>query len=323
MNSAGNYGNLPDQRKFISCPADGDSVVAVGAVGNSGGIAGFSSWGPNSAGKIKPNIVSVGQGTIVANNSGVPSAGNGTSFANPNIAGLIACLWGAFPEFSNMKVIDAVQKSAHRFTNPDDRYGYGIPNMYKAYYILKADRSQQQFGGAGWFSATPNPFTTQISSQFIADDAGTVKLYLRNSNNVKLDSATFTVDSLDFRSYVFQNLDPLPAGFYFVQYKSDTKDSTITLTKGANLFVNDWIRAFPNPFTDQLFIYFQAQVSGTATISLIDSKGSLIVGKQSMSIQQNSVYSFEFDVIQKLSRGIYIVRFSDGTNDRSLKVFKQ
>ncbi|HZG23421.1 MAG TPA: S8 family serine peptidase, partial [Chitinophagaceae bacterium] len=62
MNSAGNSGNESGEMKFIECPADGDSVVAVGAVNLNGLIAGFSSWGPNGAGRRKPNMVSVGQG---------------------------------------------------------------------------------------------------------------------------------------------------------------------------------------------------------------------------------------------------------------------
>ena len=324
MNSAGNYGSLPDQRKYISCPADGDSVVAVGAVNSAGNIASFSSWGPNSAGKIKPNIVSVGQGTIVISTGGSPVSGNGTSFSNPNIAGLITCLWGAFPEFSNMKIIDAVQRSSHKYLNPDDRYGYGIPNMRTAFYILKADQSQLLFGGTGWLSATPDPFTDSINVKFIADRSGTVKLYLKNSGNTKLDSATFTTDSLDFRTHTFRNLNPLLPGFYFVQYQSPGKDTTIRLTKGSDLFNNDWIRVFPNPFTNnELLLYFQAQVTGNASISLFDSRGRLVNSRISMAIQQNNVYSINFDNTSKLQSGMYLVRFYDGTNERTLKVFKK
>lgn len=322
MNSAGNYGGLSDQRKYISCPADGDSVVAVGAVNNAGTIAGFSSWGPNSAGKIKPNIVSVGQGTIVSNFSGNPVAGNGTSFSNPNIAGLITCLWGAFPEFSNMKVIDAVQRSAHKFNNPDDRFGYGIPNMRTAFYILKTQRSQQQFGGPGWFKANPNPFTTQIDASFIADNSGTVKLYLKNISGFKLDSAGIIVDSLDYKEHSFQNLGSLPAGYYYVQYKSSTKDSTITLTKGADLFATDWVKVFPNPFSSQLNMYFKAQVTGTMNISLYDQKGRSLASRKSISVQKENIYYTDFSIAGKLSKGLYIIRLDDGVNKRSIKVFR-
>src|SRR6478735_12528012 len=95
----------------------------------SGTIANFSSWGPNAAGKVKPNIVSVGQGTICAAPDGSIVALNGTSVSNPNMAGLVACFWQAFPEFTNMEIIDAIQKSSNKYASPDGQYGYGIPNF--------------------------------------------------------------------------------------------------------------------------------------------------------------------------------------------------
>lgn len=323
MNSAGNNGSATTQLKYISCPADGDSVVAVGATTVTGTIAAFSSWGPNSAGKIKPNIVSVGQGTIVSDFNGNPVSGNGTSFSNPNFAGLITCLWGAYPEFNNMKIIDAVQRSAHKFSNPDDRFGYGIPNMKTAFYLLKADKSRLQFGGTGWFKASPDPFTTQIDAAFIADNSGLVKLYLKNIAGVKIDSASFTVDSLDYKAHSFLNLGSLPAGYYYVQYKSKTKDSSITLSKGGtDIFVTDWIKVFPNPFSNQVTLYFKAQVSGNAAISLYDMKGRSVTGRKTIVIQKNNIYYTDFSVAGKLSRGIYTIRFNDGSNKRSIKVFK-
>ncbi len=322
LNSAGNYGSFADQQKFISCPADGDSVIAVGATNVAGGIANFSSWGPNSNGKIKPNIVSVGQGTIIANNAGNPVSGNGTSFSNPNIAGLITCLWGAYPEFSNMKIMDAVQKSAHKFSNPDDRFGHGIPNMRTAFYLLKNERSRQQFGNAGWFKASPNPFTIKIDVSFIADNSGQVKLFLKNINGTKLDSVNFITDSLDYKTHSFLNLENLPAGYYSVQYKSNTKDSSISLTKGGDLFANDFIKIFPNPFSDKIYIYIKAPLAGTASLSLIDTKGSLIEKKNLSMTQQGNVYYLEFSALYKLSRSIYTLHYNDGSNKRSIKLLK-
>lgn len=153
MNSAGNNGSRTDDLKYVSCPADGDSVVAVGATTNSGAIAAFSSWGTNGAGLLKPNIVSVGQGTVFASLAGTPASGNGTSFSNPNIAGLIACLWQAFPELTNMQLIDAVQKSAHKYNTPDNRFGYGLPDFQKAMTSLL---QQQATAGSTYNSCIIN-----------------------------------------------------------------------------------------------------------------------------------------------------------------------
>ncbi|HEX8357778.1 MAG TPA: S8 family serine peptidase, partial [Segetibacter sp.] len=138
MNSAGNEGD--NAWKYLIFPADADSVCAVGAVNSSGVIVGFSSYG--YPGKVKPNIVSVGAGTVVAGLNNQPASSNGTSFSNPNIAGLIACLWQAFPARSNMEILNAVYKSGDRYASPDNRYGFGIPNFRTAYQFLKQDENK-------------------------------------------------------------------------------------------------------------------------------------------------------------------------------------
>ena len=72
MNSAGNEGN--GSWKYIGFPADADSVCAVGAVTQTGVIASFSSYG--YPGKVKPNIASVGAGTIIEGLGNFPVSGN-------------------------------------------------------------------------------------------------------------------------------------------------------------------------------------------------------------------------------------------------------
>jgi serine protease AprX len=133
--AAGNEGS--GSWHYISAPADADSVLAIGAVNTSGVVGGFSSYGPSSDGQIKPGVAAVGVGAVVANTTnGQPSFGNGTSFACPNMAGLSTCLWQAFPEVNNMTIISTLQQSATKATNPDDRVGYGIPDMKKAFALL-------------------------------------------------------------------------------------------------------------------------------------------------------------------------------------------
>lgn len=137
FNSAGNEGN--SYWRQIITPSDGDSVVAVGAVNSTGTVASFSSYGPSGDGRVKPDLASVGLSAVVQSSGGGIGVANGTSFACPNLAGLGTCLWQGFPEFNNMKVIDALKKSAHKYNSPDDRVGYGIPNLKNAFAILLAD----------------------------------------------------------------------------------------------------------------------------------------------------------------------------------------
>jgi len=133
-NSAGNSGS--SQWKYIGAPADGDSVFTVGAVDSERNWANFSSLGPAYDGRIKPNIAAQGQQTILASPWGGISGGNGTSFSSPVIAGMTACLWQAKRDFSNLQLIEAIQKSAHQAANPDDTLGFGIPDYLLAKNIL-------------------------------------------------------------------------------------------------------------------------------------------------------------------------------------------
>lgn len=144
----GNEGN--NSWKYLISPADADSVLAVGAVDTLGNVATFSSYGPSYDGQIKPGVAGVGLNAVIANAStGQPAYNSGTSFACPNIAGLSACLWQAFPESNNMGIISALQESGTRASNPNDRIGYGIPDMKKAFVLLIKRFYQQSIQQAG------------------------------------------------------------------------------------------------------------------------------------------------------------------------------
>jgi len=132
--AAGNDGS--GSWHYIGTPADADSIITVGAVNTSGLIAGFSSWGPTSDGRVKPDACSVGWGTTLASTSGTVTTGNGTSYATPNMAGLTTCLWQAFQELTNMDVISAIRSSGNLYPGHDDHYGFGIPDLKKAFVML-------------------------------------------------------------------------------------------------------------------------------------------------------------------------------------------
>jgi serine protease AprX len=133
--SAGNEGD--SKWKYITSPADADSTLTVGAVSGENMIADFSSVGPTSDGRIKPEVVAQGAFVwVLRPNRGVTFS-FGTSFSGPIIAGAVACLWQAHPKCTNMEIIDAVIKSADHYKKPDDAYGYGLPNFDKADKYLK------------------------------------------------------------------------------------------------------------------------------------------------------------------------------------------
>jgi serine protease AprX len=314
MNSAGNEGG--NSWKYLIFPSDADSVCAVGAVNATGTIAGFSSYG--YPGKVKPNIVSVGQGTVIAGFDNQPSSGNGTSFSNPNVAGLIACLWQAFPNFNNMKILDAVYRSSDRYANPDNRYGFGIPNFRIAYQLLKHDQNVALYGNTVLF-ATPDPFTSQIGATFIGQVTGTAKLDLLKSSGQIITTQNFSIEKEEVYKYTFSNLAGLPKGAYIIRYTDSLTTKSIILQKG--LFDTDWLFALPNPFTNSLTVYVKAPETDQVDLRLIDTKGS-VLQTVSLTVNQNETRNISFSRANGLPKGIYFVQYISKTQKRIFKLVK-
>ncbi len=227
-NSAGNSGT--DSWKFIVAPADGDSVFAVGAVNASGIPANFSSYGPSSDGRIKPNVASVGWGTYFIQGADLVAQGNGTSFSNPNLAGLIACLWQAFPEFTNMQILDAVQRSSSRYTSPDDRVGYGIPNMPMAFDIL-VQKKREKLLGSDWVKIFPNPFSTGLTIFLKANNTGKITMQLTDMAGRTVKTSSLDVQQGQFYTVTEDNLGQLPSGVYNLRIVDGSSKKTIRLVK--------------------------------------------------------------------------------------------
>ena len=133
VNSAGNDGQHPSVGYKISAPSDanGDSVICAAAVDSLGNHALYSSKGPTSDGRIKPDLSAQGSSVIMASAAGSPNVyvrNNGTSFSCPLIAGVAACMISARPLWPATLIIQALKKTASRAANPDTIYGAGIPN---------------------------------------------------------------------------------------------------------------------------------------------------------------------------------------------------
>ncbi len=138
-NSAGNAGRGP--WFFIGCPADAKDIIAVGAVDRERNKTTFSSMGPSADGRVKPDACALGKGVYVANPYAKTTLADGTSFSSPLLAGMMACLWQAFPEKSSFEVMEAVRKSGSIAHAPDSLLGYGISDMWKAYNLLRKDEA--------------------------------------------------------------------------------------------------------------------------------------------------------------------------------------
>lgn len=135
-NSAGNDGRSTNTWHYIGSPADAEGIVSVGSVTSTGVASDFSSFGPTSDNRIKPEICGMGSSTAFIYTNGLRYTGNGTSYSSPVIAGMMACyLQYAKANFSNLsvpKILESVFKSGNQYSNPTAQLGYGIPNFQTA-----------------------------------------------------------------------------------------------------------------------------------------------------------------------------------------------
>ena len=133
--SAGNSGM--GSWKKITPPGDAENVLTVGAVNKRALLAPFSSIGNTADNRIKPDVVAVGEGSDVIRTDGNQGKANGTSFSSPIMCGMVACLWQACPTLTAKELIELVRSSGDRADCPDNIYGYGVPDIWKAYNSYK------------------------------------------------------------------------------------------------------------------------------------------------------------------------------------------
>ena len=135
--SAGNSG--AGSWKKITPPGDADNVLTVGAIDKRAVLATFSSVGNTADHRVKPDVVAVGVGSDVIRTDGNQGRANGTSFSSPIMCGMVTCLWQACPTLTAKEVIELVRRSGDRGGFPDNIYGYGVPDMWKAYNDYKSN----------------------------------------------------------------------------------------------------------------------------------------------------------------------------------------
>jgi serine protease AprX len=221
VSSAGNSGGPPWFK--ITAPADADSILTVGAVDAMRNVTNFSSRGPTSDGRIKPNTVAQGGAAVTAANSGGITMNNGTSFSAPITAGAVACLWQANPARTNMEILQAIQQSSSQYNSPDTLVGYGVPNFCWANFILAGINEQQAADEE--LSVYPNPFSSAFGISFYSLKKQTVTLELFDVSGRKISSQEVTAELNTGNRFSISGTDVLSAGIYILQVS--TKDKVL------------------------------------------------------------------------------------------------
>lgn len=222
--SAGNNG--ANDFPYISPPSDGENSLTIGAVDAYGEKAYFSSVGPTSDGRVKPDVMAHGHGVTVASpGEGSYYDGSGTSYACPVLAGMATCLWQANKHLPASAIRDALRQSSSNYSNPNNDYGYGIPDFMLALQSLSVDENAGSVINP-MVSVFPNPSDGNVNITLNFDGKFDVKIY-DQMGKLLYHNDVDKGNEVSLSAFV-SNLN---AGLYFINVNGNENSQTLKVVK--------------------------------------------------------------------------------------------
>jgi len=219
--SAGNEGS--NSWGLVTPPADVDGILAVGSVTSSGNRSSFSSVGPTSDGRFKPDVVAMGTGTSVVKPNGTIGSVSGTSMAAPIITSLAAGVLQRFPFLSASEIVEAIKASGSLATSPTNQLGYGIPDY------MRIVRSLSPYLPSEPISVFPNPAVDgrfRVLVNEVNQDVQVEIFDLRGTRlGIHIVSVTWANNPFEF------DISDLAAGSYLIRVKTKDNFKTTTLIR--------------------------------------------------------------------------------------------
>lgn len=334
VNAMGNEGSNAAWGFHLTAPADADSILSVGAVSSTGVIGYFSSLGPTSDGRTKPDVVAQGVSTWGATVQPTGySYSQGTSLSTPLVAGAAALVLSAHPELTPVQVRDALRNTASNKASPNNTIGWGIVNTYEAMLYH------------GMVLSTDPEIVTQSDSQ-VAVSVFVISKSLIAKDSTKLFYCT-NVDALPYASVpmtLTAVVDPgtnsgrytavLPPSivqpkthFYISALDAANKRRTAPYNAPANSFLfnaaTDIVRKltapvqfelhqnYPNPFNPGTSISYSLPMTLPVRLEVFNALGQRVAVLVDET-QFAGLQSVSFDG-STCSSGIYFYRLTAGT----------
>jgi subtilisin family serine protease len=320
VNSASNSGFHPTHNT-LGAPADGDSVITVGAVTGSGDRASFSSVGLTVDGRIKPDLMAMGSGVYVAGSSSPTSYGTsgGTSFSCPILAGAAALVLSVDPTLTPMEVLDLLRQTASQSNNPDRLMGWGIINTLDAIELIPVPVELTLFSGSyvngsvqlEWRTATEtNNFGFEVQKRY--DNTSYEKIGFVPGNGTSTNGMQYSFEDDDLSAVrIFYRLKQLDFNGVF-EYSNEIMVEVLKLTD-YQLFQN-----YPNPFNPSTSIKYSIPVQSKIKIALYD-----IIGNEVSSlfegVQESGVHDINLTA-DNLPSGVYFVSMRAENFSKAIKI---
>lgn len=228
--SAGNSGCAsPDSCwYYVNTPADADSAITVGGVAPDSSLASFSSRGPTADGRIKPDVVVQAENVPAAwNNDGYAEVG-GTSFASPQVTGIVAQMLQVNPDLGPIEVRALLRRTASQADNPDNRKGWGIVDAHAA---LRAAERRARTTPPSTLSVAapyPNPASTQLTVP-VHVPAATDSLTLILESPLGRRAHTKTVAVRPGPNWITMETRSLSPGLYIYRLRGTRRTKTGTV----------------------------------------------------------------------------------------------
>jgi len=315
VNSAGNERN--DAFFWITPPADGEHVIAVGAVNSNGEITSFSSSGPTYDGRVKPDVVAMGSGIVraVYSNNAIAGGASGTSYSAPITGGVAALLLEAHPTWTPDDVRQALIESADRYESPDSLYGYGLYDVYKASRLMN-------FNPIPAISlAVGDSLNLTISVFGFEDESGVTAISALN-----LPSSAELTDNGDRTATLKYSGKMDDLGSRTVTFEAVSGDVSISDEISFTVTAQRTLAAGPNPFEDSLMIFLGAGSGEVQEISIFTPNGEKVWDNFSdtyNSVTGTVVWKGINNSGAEVTTGVYLVYVRTESLTEKFKVFKK
>jgi hypothetical protein len=330
--TAGNEGNTGWY--YVLAPADGDSVIAVGAVTSSGNVTSFSSRGPTYDGRLKPDLVAQGSQvyTINVSDENNYTSKEGTSYSTPLAAGAGALVLSVMPFLTPMQLYDSLTTNASSYHMPNNDIGYGIPN------IGNIIRRLEKAPGVIIDSLKVIP----REGRNIVEWTSHIETLNKNWKILRKDTANILYELKTFPGHEFSNqkrlyryidleIDSNKDYKYFL--KAEFVDGTSNIidssrAKSLRPFEFTIIQNFPNPFNSFTTIVIGLNQDAKYSLTIFNILGQKIKTIQKNSKIKNGYQNYTWrginDQGNAVSSGIYfaVVRSSNSTKSIKLIFFK-
>jgi len=126
--------------------------------------------------------------------------------------------------------MDAIRKSSDQFKNPDERKGYGIPNVKIAYEILEQEkiiRRAKEILKDQRIRLFPNPVQDRLKLMYRSDEADVLAIEIKTMEGKTIRYQYYNVQANQYYQFILDQLDRIPSAQYILQYKDSQGTGTI------------------------------------------------------------------------------------------------